>query len=364
MNRPRYWPVARCVLHVLCLLLAGSAAAYADDQSALALQLRQRDQQIQALQEKIRQLERDQPVPANPPQPATVTNASAMFAVDALAAERALERTLTQSGALLLPAGQAELQFGASYAHSEQHTPVLITQDGELGVGTTVLRRHDVSTSVVARFGLPNDAQLDVTLPYRVIRQSLIEPVDFSSAHETRTSSASVGDLSFGLAKTLLREQDWRPDLIGRVGLNIGNGKETSGNMRIGDGFRKIRSELAVLKRHDPMVWTANLTYESTFKKGAFQPGAQVGLSLAALLATSPESSLSVGVDQTLIGTTRIHGVSVAGSDQRAGVLTLGATSLIGKNTLLSVSAGIGLTRNVPDYVINVALPIRFDLFN
>jgi hypothetical protein len=364
MNRSRYWPVALYVVHVLCLVLAGSAAAYAEDQAALAQQLRQRDQQIQTLQEKIRQLERDQPGPAMPQQSAAVTNASGMFAVDAVAAEHALERTLTRSGALLLPAGQAELQFGASYAHSGQQTPALIAQDGQLGIGTTTLRRHDAGTSVAARVGLPSDTQFDVTLPYRVIRQSVIEPVDFSRVRETRTASTSVGDLSFGLAKTLMREQDWRPDLIGRIGWTVGNGKEASGNIQVGDGFRKIRGELTALKRQDPLVWTANLSYESTFKKGAFQPGAQVGLSLSALLAASPESSLSVGFDQTFSGSTRIHGVSVAGSDQRAGVLTLGATSLIGRNTLLSLSAGIGLTRNTPDYVINVALPIRFDLFN
>ena len=358
MNPSRVWPVAFCVL------FAGSATAHADDQASLGEQLRQRDQQIQTLQEKIRQLERDQVVQTNPQQPAAANNASGMFAVDALAAERALERTLTQSGALLLPAGQAELQFGASYTSRQQQTPTLILQDGQLGIVTTTLRQQDVSTSLTARFGLPSDAQLDVTLPYRFISQSLIEPVDFSSARETRSASASVADLSFGLAKTLLREQDWRPDLIGRIGWNIGNGKETSGNIHVGDGFKKIRAELTVLKRQDPMVWTANLAYESIFKKGAVKPGAQVGLSLAALLATSPESSLSVGFDQTFSRTARINGLSVAGSDQRAGLLTLGATSLIGKNTLLSFSAGIGLTRNTPDYVINVALPIRFDLFN
>jgi hypothetical protein len=351
MNRAYSWPV------VLCVLFAGSADAHADDQTVLLEQLRQRDQQIRTLQEKVRQLEQRQ----LPQQPTLVPNASGMFAVDAVAAEHALERTLTRSGALLLPAGQAELQFGASYAHSGQQTPALIAQDGQLGIGTTTLRRHDAGTSVAARVGLPSDTQFDVTLPYRVIRQSVIEPVDFSRVRETRTASTSVGDLSFGLAKTLMREQDWRPDLIGRIGWTVGNGKEASGNIQVGDGFRKIRGELTALKRQDPLVWTANLSYESTFKKGAFQPGAQVG---SALLAASPESSLSVGFDQTFSGSTRIHGVSVAGSDQRAGVLTLGATSLIGRNTLLSLSAGIGLTRNTPDYVINVALPIRFDLFN
>jgi hypothetical protein len=358
MSRTHCWSVA------LCALLAGSTAAHADEQAALREQLWQRDQQIEALQEKIRQLEADQLPPATPRQSTEVTNASGMFAVDTLAAERALERTLTQTGALLLPVGQAELQFGASYASSHQQSATLVAQDGQLGIGTTVLRRHDVSTSVAARFGLPFDAQLDVSLPYRVIRQSLIEPVDFSSARATRTASASVGDLTLGLAKTLLREQGWRPDLIGRVGWNAGNGKEASDTIHVGDGFRKIRSELTMLKRQDPMVWTVNLAYESIFKKGAIRPGAQIGLSLGALLATSPESSLSVGFDQMFSRTTRINGVSVAGSDQSAGVLTLGATSLIGKNTLLSVSAGIGLTRNTPDYVINVALPIRVDLFH
>lgn len=353
----------RCGWAALALLIAASTAAHADDQATLREQLTQRDQLIQRLQERIRQLEGDRQPAQAPPPAEPATNASGLFAVDALAAERALERTLTQSGALLLPPGEAELQLGASYARRHQQSATLVTQDGQLGLGSTELRRNDVTATLSARFGLPFDAQLEFTLPYRVIRQSLVEPVDFTASRETRSSSVTVGDVTLGVARTLLREQGWRPDLIGRVGWNAGNGKASSNNIDIGDGFRKIRAELTALKRQDPIVFTGNLSWESTFRNGALKPGDQLGLSLAALLATSPDTSMSMGIDQIFARKTRVNGVALAGSDQVSSMLTLGATTMIGKRTLLSVSTGIGLTRNTPDYVINVTVPLRFELF-
>jgi hypothetical protein len=179
-----------------------------------------------------------------------------------------------------------------------------------------------------------------------------------------RNTASILGDVSTGIAKTLIHDQGWQPDVIGRLAWNIGNGRDASHGVSVGDGFKKIRSELTLTKRADPLVFTSNFSYESTFKKNTVKPGDQLGLSLSALLAASPDTSLSIGIDQTFTKKLRVNGISIAGSDQVSGVLLLGATSTFGKRTLLSLTVGKGLTRNTPAYFINLAMPIRFDLFD
>ena len=172
-----------------------------------------------------------------------------------------------------------------------------------------------------------------------------------------------MGDVSVGVAKTLMHEQRGWPDMIGRLAWNVGNGREAIEGVAIGDGFKKIRGELTLLKRADPLVFTGTMTLESTLKKHAVKPGDAFGLSLSALLATSPDTSLSVGLDQVFTTQTRVRGVRIVGSDQVSGALTFGASTIIGNRTLLSVTVGKNLTKNAPDYFVNIALPFRFDLF-
>jgi hypothetical protein len=281
--------------------------------------------------------------------------------LDPLAAERALERTLTQSGALLLPSGQAELQFGVSYARMQQQSIVEVP-DGPSTFALLDLRRNEYGANLSGRLGLPFDAQAELTIPYRLVTQSMVTSDGQTATHVRHNTAAVIGDVSVGLAKTLMHDHGNWPDMIGRLTWNSGSGSEASNGLAIGDGFKKIRAELTLLKRDDPLVFTGTMTVESTLKKNAVKPGNQFGVSLSALLATSPDTSLSVGFDQAFSTQTRVHGVRIAGSDQVSGLLTFGATSIIGKRTLLSVSVGKGLTKGAPAYVVNVALPFRFDL--
>ena len=52
--------------------------------------------------------------------------APGQFKVDEEAAERALERTLVQTGALLLPYGQLDVQSGFSYARREDNAGIFV----------------------------------------------------------------------------------------------------------------------------------------------------------------------------------------------------------------------------------------------
>jgi hypothetical protein len=57
-----------------------------------------------------------------------------------------------------------------------------------------------------------------------------------------------------------------------------------------------------------------------------------------------------------------VDGREIEGTDQVSTSLFIGASSIVAPCVLLDVTTGIGLTEDAPDYSINVALPIRFNL--
>jgi hypothetical protein len=370
----------RSILAIGALICASyPAVTHADSESRtvqiLLQKLEERDAAIRDLQKRVEQLERargqESPaqqaktIPANKksaPEDAG-KKAPSIFEVDEMAAERALERTLTQAGALLLSVGLAEFQFNFTYSRSEQTTPTFIFQSGQTGLGNIDLRRNEYTAGLSTRFGLPFDSQLEFNLPYRIIDQSLIEPVSFTASGETKNKASAIGDITVGLAKTLHREQGWLPDIIGRASWTAGTGKYVSANTFIGDGFNKIRGALTLLKRQDPLVFTGNFFYESAFENDHITPGDQYGFSIAALLASSPGTSLNIGLDQVFSKRMRINGTGIPGSDQVSSMLVLGTASTISKRAILSLSGGIGLTEGTPNYFINLAVPIRFEIF-
>jgi hypothetical protein len=79
-------------------------------------------------------------------------------------------------------------------------------------------------------------------------------------------------------------------------------------------------------------------------------------------LAASPQTSLSLGLQQAFIQETKVNNVEVPGSDRVASVFTAGASSTIGRNLFFSVLGGVGLTEESPDYFLNVTIPLRFDV--
>ena len=81
--------------------------------------------------------------------------------------DRALERTLVQTGALLLPPGQAEVEPYFSYTRQEDDVPALFFDAGTLGVSDREVRRNEFVTGQALRVGLPFDSQVEFDLPYR-----------------------------------------------------------------------------------------------------------------------------------------------------------------------------------------------------
>ena len=228
-----------------------------------------------------------------------------------------------------------------------------------VAVGTQRVKRDSFSFGVGARIGLPYESQLELSFPYRVVRQERVIN-SLSTISTTDDTGQSVGDISIGLAKTLTREDGWKPDLIGRVSWNTSTGDREDNGVPLGIGFDEITASLTALKRQDPLAFTASFSYTNTLEKDDIEPGDQFGLSLGTSIAASPSTSMSFTLSQSWAKKTKLDGDKVKGSSSNSSQFLIGFSSTVTRQALLAFSAGIGLTDDAPDYSFNVSMPVRF----
>jgi hypothetical protein len=287
--------------------------------------------------------------------------APGQFEVDEDAVDRALERTLVEQGVLLLPWGQAQIEPSFTYTREETETPTFVTEGGTTFVGEVQVRRNEFTSGQNLRVGLPFDAQAEISLPYRYVDQSTVTKVGFGERNKTSGSGYGFGDISVGLAKTLLRENGgWWPDLVGRVRWDTDTGKSSDGDVPLGGGFNEIAGSLSAVKRQDPLAFVAGVSYERAFEHNDVRPGDEVGFSIGTVLAASPETSLSLSFSQNFSDEVEVDGSGVDGSDGVDGVLSIGAASILGHGLFVNTSVDIGVTDDAPDYAIRASVPIRF----
>jgi Putative MetA-pathway of phenol degradation len=305
--------------------------------------------------------------PPAPPAPteggAAPTQAPGQFEVDEEAIERALERTLVQEGVLLLPFGQVEIEPSFTYTRRESDVPTFVAVGGDTFVGEQEVKRNEFEMGAMLRVGLPFDAQIEAGVPYNYVDESVDTTVGGAPRNSNSESGHGLGDVSVGLAKTLLREgAGWWPDVIARVTWDADTGKTRDNGVFLGGGFNELSGSLSAVKRQDPLAFVGSVSYAKTFENDDFEPGDEVGFSLGTVLAASPETSLSFFFNQTFADDSKFDGDTINGSDQVVGTFSIGAATILGRNTLLSITGEIGLTDDAPDYAIGASLPIRFDL--
>ncbi|NIP72172.1 MAG: hypothetical protein GWO16_03680 [Gammaproteobacteria bacterium] len=282
--------------------------------------------------------------------------------VDERAAERALERTLITTGALLLQVGRAEIQPAFAYVRSERDSPVLVTLGTDGLIAAESVRRDTLEADVLLRIGLPWAAQLELGVPYRSVDEQRAIEADGSPVMETSDRSSGADDIRIGVAKTLLLERDWRPELIGRPTWDTDTGN--SQGILNGLGFHELEASLTAAKRQDPLVFIGGVSYTATFENDDIDPCDEIGVAIGTVLAASPETSVRPVLDRAFVDDTKLDGAAVRGSDQVVGSLIIGASPIIGPGRFLDVATPIGLTDEAPDYADSVSLAVRFDVSN
>ena len=284
------------------------------------------------------------------------------FEVDEEAAQRALERTLTQSGALLLPQGSINITPSLGYMRTETSAALLgsavnpATGATFTVLGNQTLRRNEFTGRVDLRIGMPMQTQVEFGLPYHYVRSTRID----SFGGDVAASGNGFGDFSIGIAKTLMREKGIRPDVIGRLTYLTGTGSRSDGQVALAGGYRQLGGEFVFLKRQDPLAFFASASYGHVFEKNGLKPGNVTSLAIGSVLAASPATSLQIGFTQTYRQKMESGGIKLPGTDQTYGIVGLGASSVLSRDVMLLVSTGIGMGGDAPKYSFNVSLPITF----
>jgi len=285
----------------------------------------------------------------------------AKLEVDEQAAQRALERTLTQGGALLIPTWR--IQFGPSITYSLNQTdfPTLVEDGDTLLLGSNDVERTAFNANLAVQVGLPFESQLELGLPYQWVDEEIrtrIQGVPFGQTIER--NGKGIGSLKIGLAKTFVRERGWRPDLVGRITWDTGSGDRTDNGVFIG-GFESVGGSLSFIKRKDPLVFFGSASYRTFFEDEDIEPGDQFAFSFGTALAVSPSSSLFASISNLFLAETEFGNEQIDGSDISSFALSLGASTVVSRGVLLSLTTGIGISENAPDYSIGLSASLQTD---
>lgn len=278
------------------------------------------------------------------------------------AAERALERSLVLSGAVLMPAGLAEIEPVFVYLRHELDSPIFFQEGGQQFIANETARTNTLEASVLLRAGLPRDMQLELGLPYRYVKEDRTIEVGGAIRATDGAGDSGTGDLRIGVAKTLHRGRGAQSSLVGRLTWDTGTGHEDTGAVSLGRfGSDEVELSLSGTNRQDPLVFIGNVFYRRALDDPNVKPGDQLGFSFGALLAASPDTSLRVVLDQTYEEEIMLDGVTVPGSDAVIAGLLFGASSNIGVGKFLDVWVQAGLTDAAPAYTFGVAYAVRFN---
>lgn len=292
--------------------------------------------------------------------PKAGSTAPGSVVVDASMAERALERSLSREGALLLPSGRLEMEPGFFLARQENSTATFIENDNGLSIGQNNLNINQFAVDLGIRLGLPAGAQFEVGMPFRLATFQNVTESGFSPIRTNTNSAKGIGDLRLGLAKTLLREGPGHPDLIGRVTWDSRIGDTAGNGINLGSGFDEIRGSLTAIKRQDPVVFIGGISYQYSFRYGDVKPGSLYGINLGAAYALSPETSLRFALAGSWQERTQRLAIPINGSDRLRGSFIFGGSTLLKPGVLMNMSLGIGLTKDADDVFLSVSFPIRF----
>jgi len=97
-----------------------------------------------------------------------------------------------------------------------------------------------------------------------------------------------------------------------------------------------------------------------TIESSRVDPGSTTGLRVGGILAATPETSVSLGVNLGFVGNTRVDGQPVPGTDGVLGTLQIGLGAIVTRSVMLNLGGEFRFSGNVPNFRLSLGVPIRF----
>lgn len=143
-----------------------------------------------------------------------------------------------------------------------------------------------------------------------------------------------------------------------------------------GTGFYTLQPGVTWLFPSDPVVFFGNLSYLYNIERhgvyehillggtqylGNVKMGNEADVSIGMGMALNDKASLSIGYDQTFIGTTYESGQKIPGSTKVwLGTLLIGGSYRFNEKRTVNFTLGVGVTRDTPDATVTIRVPMMY----
>jgi hypothetical protein len=257
---------------------------------------------------------------------------------EAEAAQRAMDVFLREQK-VLIRQGELWLELNSFYSTD--------TRDEFLASGALAKQRTRVAeASLIARFGLLDNLEVDIRVPFVDTSQEIDVGVT-----RVRTEDSGLGDIGAGLKYQIWREGPNTPDIV----LSVEGRGPTGEEPLLGSGHWNVGATIALVKTLDPVVFFGRLGYTAIFGHShrdpadeiVFQPG--IGYSL----------NDRVSLTTQLIGSVVLDGTADQRSNRESISLQFSVTVLVTKNLFIEPFVAFGLSQNAPDAIVGLSVPYR-----
>ena len=296
---------------------------------------------------------------------------------------------------VLTPPGALVFEPSVQYQHTNINTFVA----GGVAILDTVLvgdiqatqaNRDAVTGTLAMRYGLTRFLEAELRLPYMYRHDSVTNTLvnTNNTSESTELKDSGLGDVEAALHCQLnAGEGDWPifvPNL--RVKSDTGLGpfdvrRDTLGvprQLATGSGSWGIEPSLTLISASDPAVFFVNAGYLFNFSESLnrpynaninlrhVDPGGAIRLGMGMGVALNERISYSIGYQEDFIGGTQTRfsdSSSFKSASLSAGTLNLGMNWQRDQRTAVTITLGVGVTRDAPDASLTLRIPISVQLF-
>ena len=295
---------------------------------------------------------------------------------------------LLRAGGILLPKGYLQIQPTIEYTRFSTNRVAIsgLTIFEAIIIGAIRVDRVDreiVTTTAAFRYGLWDRVQLEARIPYVFRRDREILSVGTNEQREVVTDGNNLGDLEGTLIYQPVLGSGYIPNVLVRVRGKSKTGKDAfdistetvDGRLQLtdlptGTGFWAVSPGFTSVWRSDPLVLFAGGDYIFRLERdvggnfGTIDPGDGFDFFFGFNLALNERIGFNISFLDQFTFKTKVNGIKQDGTDFNDGRLTFGTSISALPNLTVLLSASVGLTRESPDFSLNLSLPITMQLFD
>lgn len=302
-------------------------------------------------------------------------------------------QALANVGGVLTPYGHAVVEPFLQYSRSSVNTFLFqgVEVVSSLLIGSVEANKTSrdlVSTGITARLGVSDRLELEARVPFVWRQDSITNTVqNTNNLTTTQTSNGyGLGDLEVAAHYQINDgQQDW-PFFIGNLRYKSDTGSSpfnsefnadgSTKTLATGSGFNAIEPSITAIYPSDPATLFANLGYIHSIPEdinhdvgtnfvGRVTPGDTYTGSLGLGLALNDRLSLTFGYEHDYVRPTEtvVGGVAQLSPSLQVGSALSGISYRVSDRTSINLNLAAGVTRDAPDAVVSLRVPISMQVF-